>query len=206
VFLLDWHKLSLYAEAADAPFVCNASLDHNLTACEDIVCAMERIETAAQFCGLGCCFIGNILSHRAEVAAALALPDQTYPLLLLTLGYPKKAGIIREKLPDSAMIFEERYDSRSDEELIAGFAQKYQGMTYFLPAQEPERSQQLDEIRAALLAAYDEERTAAIMEKIAATGCLSEIQRRFTLNYKAHLSAAQSAAVRRDLQDAGIFF
>jgi len=206
VFLLDWHKLSLYTEAADAPFVCSASLDHNLTACEEIACAIARLETAAQFCGLGCCLIGNILGRRAEVADTLALPDQTYPLLLLTLGYPKDAGIIRNKLPYSAMVFEERYDSRSDEELVAGFAQKYQGMNYSLPAQEPQRSQQLNEIRSALLTTYDERRTAAMMEKINATGCLSEIQRRFALHYPAHRSADQSEAMRADLRSAGIFF
>ena len=67
VFLLDWHKLSLYASHQQAPFLSNESLDDNLTGYADVVCAMSHIEIAALFCGLGCCFIGNCLGHSAPL-------------------------------------------------------------------------------------------------------------------------------------------
>ncbi len=200
VFLLDWHKLSLYASSQRAPFLSNQSLDDNLTAYADLVCAMERVETAALLYGLGACFIGNGLGKAGPLREALGLRDKTYPVLIMTLGYPAGESAEPPKLPYDCMVFYERCDSVPDDRLREGFEEKYGGMRYDLPAGREQRSRQLAQIRAALEAAYPPDDALAILAQIEQSGGMNETQRRFTLQYRANESRVRSDAVRKDME------
>ena len=80
LFILDWHRLAVYAQAKHAPFVAEKSFFQNLIAFADIMCACQLMETAAYLSGLGACMVGNILGHGERLAELLHLPDRAYPI------------------------------------------------------------------------------------------------------------------------------
>ena len=204
VFLLDWHKLSLYASHQQAPFLSNESLDDNLTGYADVVCAMSHIEIAALFYGLGCCFIGNCLGHSAPLKKALDLKEKTYPVLIMTLGYPAVGTSLIPKLPYNCMVFEESYNSVSDETILDGFHKKYGHLSFELSKDPKHREHQLNQINQALQTTYSPEEAADILSDIQATNRINEMQRRFALQNCAHESYAHSEEVRFDMASLGI--
>jgi len=122
VFVMDWHRLRTYTRAKKAPFVANRVLNHNIIAYADIMCAAQLIESAATLAGIGVCMIGNIMGSGERVGSLLNLPMETYPILMLSLGYPANVTDKRApKLPSDVLVFEEEYPTFDEETLLAAY-------------------------------------------------------------------------------------
>ena len=199
MFLLDWNKLAVFTEAESAPFIANRSFDCNLTAFADIMCAAQRVETAAGFCGLASCFIGNVLGQMDALREPFGLPSKTCPVLLMTLGYPKTPLRPQPKLSESVMVFEEKYPSGLEEAVMNGYRERYQNAPDFKLSEEPAaRQNQLKQIREALLVSFSDEQTEEIIAAIDHAGKLSNIQWRFTMKYCANLAVSEGETVKQD--------
>lgn len=204
VFILDWSKIKNFAMNQDAPFVANNSFTHNLIAFADIVCAAQMIETAAFMAGIGTCFVGNILGNGSVLAPLLNLPYNTYPILMLAMGYPDlKSREYMRKTPYNAMVFSEVYPEDTVS-LNCLLDEKYCGMTVRLPKDSEYAENWLDIIEEALLATYTNERAKEIISKIKASGRINELQRRFCLQYKANKSILESEKIKEDMLLCGI--
>lgn len=204
VFLLDWSKIKQFALCQGAPFVVSDSFVHNLVAFADIVCAAQMMETAAFMAGIGTCFVANILGSGDVLGPLLNLPDNSYPVLMLAMGYPdKNSNEHMRKAGYEAMVFSEAYpeDTALQER---GMAEKYDGMTVRLPKGEAYAADWLSCIREALLTTYTKERTEEIIESIKASGSVNEMQRRFCLRYSAHKSREESEKIKEDMRRHGI--
>jgi len=84
------------------------------TAWLDIGLATENILLAAHSLGLGACPVSSF--HRAAVAEFLNLPPEVRPVLLITLGYPKKPPASPGRRPSSEVIFGEKWGLAYEEE------------------------------------------------------------------------------------------
>jgi len=73
----------------------------------DIGAALQNISLAAHDLGLGSCAIGSF--HPAGLAGLLNLPDSMQPVLLVTLGTPRKVPRVPRKLPLEEIFFQEQY-------------------------------------------------------------------------------------------------
>lgn len=92
-------------------------LENFLVAAVDSGLAMQNAGLAAESLGLGFCYIGAIRNHPREVIKLLDLPEYVFPVVGMTLGWPKKAPRIRPRLPIEAVLHWEQYDSEDLEYL-----------------------------------------------------------------------------------------
>ncbi|MEA4848746.1 MAG: nitroreductase family protein [Clostridiaceae bacterium] len=204
VFLLDWSNIKRFALNQESPFVAGDSFSHNLIAFADIVCAAQMMETAAFMAGIGTCMVGNILGSGDVLKPLLKLPYNSYPVLMLAMGYPAaKSNEHMRKAGYEAMVFSEAYPEDTAASDL-GMTEKYEGMTVTLPKNEAYAARWLSSIKEALLTTYTKERTEEIIEEIKAEGRINEMQRRFCLKYAAHKSVGESEKIREDMRRYGI--
>lgn len=185
VFVLDWYKNGRLAELQKAPYTASESYMHFLIGVEDVMCAAQSIETAAWLMGIGSVYIGTSNHAGRGMAELLELPEHTYPVVILTMGYPKNEVKTRERLPYGMTVFEEKYPKLSDEDIQDGFSQKYGRMERDLSKAPDVRKEIMDRMRAALLTTYSAEETGKILEEIETSGRYKEYQYRFGLHYHA---------------------
>lgn len=185
VFLLDWYKNGRMAEIQKAPFTAPESYMHFLIGVEDVMCAAQTIETAAWLMGLGSVYIGTSNYEGKELAALLDLPERTYPIVILSMGYPKHELNLRTRLPYQATIFDEAYPKLSDKEIENAFLEKYKTMERELSKAPEVRAEILDKMRKALLTTYTAEETQEILKDIETRNKYGEYQYRFGLHYGA---------------------
>ena len=90
-------------------------LDYNeyyTMALVDVALAAERLVCAAESIGIGICYIGALRNSPSAVAEILELPDGTFGVFGLCLGYPAENGIgeIKPRLSQDKVWFREMYD------------------------------------------------------------------------------------------------
>lgn len=90
-------------------------LDYNeyyTMALVDVALAAERLVCAAESIGIGICYIGALRNSPSAVAEILGLPDGTFGVFGLCLGYPAEDGIgeIKPRLSQDKVWFREMYD------------------------------------------------------------------------------------------------
>ena len=88
-FLLDFYRLKLWAKNNDAPFVMEKSFRHFLTGVHDLICCAQNVVIASESMGIGSVFIGKVIELYDDLKKRLNLPELTFPLALLCLGYPE---------------------------------------------------------------------------------------------------------------------
>lgn len=206
LFVLDWYKFSVFAEHEQAPFTCPDSYIHFAIALEDVMCAAQSIETAAWLCGIGSCYVGSVNQTGSHVIKEFNLPKYTYPVLLLSLGYPKNELKTVTKLPYDAVVFNESYTDSGDNAINAWFKEKYGDRAMKLPEDESRRAVILDNFRQALLTTYPAETADGIMAKVIEAGQVNETQRRFGLHYHADHMRESGKKVMRMMADNGLTF
>ena len=185
LFLLDWHRYQIYAAQKDAPFTAYKSYMHFLIGVEDVLCAAQSMETACHLVGLGSCYVGSC-NHCGEALAELyRLPQLTYPVVLLSVGWPKTQPATAPKLDPSVLIFEGQYPDLTDDQIFAAYEEKLRGRTLSLPDKEPFRGEMLEKLRRSLATTYDSGKVEQILHAADEQGFINETQRRFGLHYHA---------------------
>ncbi len=92
-------------------------VENFLIAAVDAVIAAQTAALAAEALGLGICYIGSIRNNTQGVIELLGLPRLTFPVTGMTVGWPATEPPIRPRLPQSAVLHWERYNSEHDVEL-----------------------------------------------------------------------------------------
>ncbi|MBS1724407.1 MAG: nitroreductase family protein [Armatimonadetes bacterium] len=113
-FIVDHHRL---VQAAAKVGEEALGLDFNefyTMAVIDAALAAERLVCAAEFLGLGVCYIGALRNDPEGVRLALDLPERTFGVFGLCLGWPSEdnAAMIKPRLPSESVWFRERYDPK----------------------------------------------------------------------------------------------
>lgn len=98
-------------------------LEAFLLAVVDASLAAQNAVVAAESLGLGICYIGALRDHPEKVAEELNLPPGAFALFGLCLGFPDPArpASIRPRLPQSAVLHFEQYDTRKEPEIIEAY-------------------------------------------------------------------------------------
>lgn len=103
------HRVGEQAEGLDyQEFTTMAEIDAALAA--------ERLVVAAEAMGLGICYIGAVRNNPPGLAELLDLPEGTFAVFGLCLGWPdpdRPAGV-KPRLAQHAVWFRERYDRDPD--------------------------------------------------------------------------------------------
>ena len=180
-FCIDWWRGKRWAELEMAPFSATRSFRHFWISFQDTIICAQNICTAADALGLGSCYIGTIIDLVPALCERLELPEGVFPVVLLTLGVPKRPPKTRRKLDPSVMVHQEHYHKLSDEELLAEFERKYPG--YRIEPTEERLAQVAEVCRDVHGSAFAGQCLARIEEQ----GYISAVQRYFGLHYRANL-------------------
>lgn len=115
-FLADHYRLRRAARAAGESASGLDFTEYLLMAVIDAALAAERLVCAAEFLGIGICYIGALRNRPRDVQELLELPDGVVGLFGLCLGYPDEAepAAIKPRLSQRAVWFRERYDPDPD--------------------------------------------------------------------------------------------
>lgn len=118
VFVADYYRhkvIEAQGEVSMAPgFVTTEAL---LVATIDAALAAENLAVAAESEGLGVCFIGSLRNDLERVIDILALPELTYPVFGMVLGYPARESMRKPRLMPAEILHRNTY--QSDPGLVA---------------------------------------------------------------------------------------
>ena len=89
-----------------------------LTGMADALIAAQNVAIAAESHGLGICYMGTTLWAADKISEHLKLPETVVPVTSLVVGYPDEdIPEVRYRLPLEAIIHEEAYNPKTDEEI-----------------------------------------------------------------------------------------
>lgn len=85
--------------------------DALLTATTDASLACENAVIAAESLGYGTVIVGDIRRTSLEIIELCHLPEYTFPLFVLCIGYAVDTPNIKPRLPQELVVFENNYHS-----------------------------------------------------------------------------------------------
>lgn len=87
------------------------NMDRFMVAMTDAVLAAQNVNLAAESLGLGTVFLGSILNDNNKTSELLELPELTFAVLGLAIGYKDQEPQLKPRLPQDIMFFEESYQT-----------------------------------------------------------------------------------------------
>ena len=206
IFLLDWHKMSIYAKHCKAGYSQHKSLEFLLITVMDVICAAQSMETAGTLAGLRSCYVGNTCGEYDLLCEHFGMPkDKVFPLVTLSMGYPKhEQRARRKKLPREAVVGFESYPELSEERIIELFDEKYRSEETNLPKNEKSAEKMLSELKRCIAQSFSEEETEEIIAGIRESGIVNYIQKKFTFQYDASGSEHDTSVMLEALHKAGL--
>lgn len=129
VFVMDFYKTNLGGEKNGTPQVIHESTEGSTVGVFDAGIAMGATIIAAESYGLGIVPIGGIRNNPEEMINLLSLPEFTFPIAGLALGYPEGESKKKPRLPFNTFKHEETYNK----EILKEEIDKYDDlMKYYL--------------------------------------------------------------------------
>ena len=129
-WVVDMSRNQTIGDELKTEFATMPWLETWLCACMDVSLAAQNAVVAAESLGLGTVYIGAMRNDPLRVHELLGLPQQSFVLFGLCVGYAteKAVGEVKPRLPQSAVLHHERYDASRQ----AAERQKYdEEMTQF---------------------------------------------------------------------------
>ncbi|MEA4826400.1 MAG: NADPH-dependent oxidoreductase [Clostridium sp.] len=117
-FVGDFYKAKIAAEKVGKNLIIPESVEGILVMAVDIGLAMQNVITAAESLGLGIVPIGGIRNNPDEMIKILNLPEYTYPIVGLAIGYPADCSEKKPRMPKEAFRHDEIYDKEKLPKLI----------------------------------------------------------------------------------------
>lgn len=121
VFIADYYKAKLASEKVNKPLVITDSIESTMVASVDAGLSMQNVITAAESLGLGIVPIGGVRRSPDEVIELLQLPEYTYPIVGLALGYPADNSKIKPRMPKEAYMHDEVYNKEKLPKIISKY-------------------------------------------------------------------------------------
>ena len=123
VFVADLERARLCCEL-NGETMDIGSTEAFLLATIDTALMAQNIMTAAESMQMGGVYIGAIRNNPSIVSTLLELPQNTYPVFGMCLGYPDSETAQKPRLPLPVILKENYYDSRLNEELLKKYDQE----------------------------------------------------------------------------------
>jgi FMN reductase [NAD(P)H] len=197
LFCIDWHRLERWAKLQNAPFTANNSFRHFWISFQDTIIAAQNICTAADALGLGSVYVGTVLECFRELRDILELPDGVFPVVLLSLGYPKVRPASKKKLDIDIIVHDEKYRDLPDSQLLEAFENKYPDWKKEITE---ERLEIYEEVCRDI---YGADAAAEYVAIIKRQGYFNAVQNYFGLHYMANLMPERNEDFLKIVEDFG---
>jgi FMN reductase [NAD(P)H] len=197
LFCIDMRRMERWAELEVAPFTAMSSFRHFWISFQDTIIAAQNICTAADALGLGSVYVGTVLECFRELREMFELPQGVFPVVLLSLGWPKSPPVVRNKLPQGLLIHQEKYRESTDGELLEAMAVKYSNATF------PIKEESLERLEKVCNGAHGPKFAARCLDKVREQGYISMVQRYFGLHYTANTMPLGNEDYHKILEEYG---
>jgi nitroreductase len=109
IFVIDVHRNAKILEEAGLSDENIRNMNSFVQGTSDGTLAAQSMVIAAQSLGLGAVFLGSILNNVDAVVELLDLPDLTFPIFGVGLGYPDQSPQLKPKMPLHMLLHENGY-------------------------------------------------------------------------------------------------
>ncbi|MBV4366560.1 nitroreductase family protein [Erwinia phyllosphaerae] len=123
-FVLDMHKSQQAMAAIDKEQIAQQSIESVVSGATDIGIALGAVMTAARAEGLGIVPIGGIRRDPQAMISLLKLPELTFPVVGLALGYVDVPAHQKPRLPLATFRHDEEYRTEGLQQNIADYNQE----------------------------------------------------------------------------------
>ena len=123
VWLADLSRADRLAAARGLRMEGSDYLESFMVAALDAALAAQNAAAAAESMGLGTCYIGALRNDPERVAAELGLPPRAMAVFGMCVGRenPARPAEIKPRLPQSTVLFRERYAPEDEIERVARY-------------------------------------------------------------------------------------
>ncbi len=122
VICADYSRLKQTSEIHHQTFLAK-EVEQVLVGAVDAALVAENMLLAARSFGLGGVMIGGIRNEPDAVAKLLRLPEYTFPVMGLCVGYPERVPEQKPRLPQKLVVHEEHYSEEKRDELLKMYDQ-----------------------------------------------------------------------------------
>lgn len=109
VFIADLYRNSSIAAEQDCYLDTRNDADRFFQGFTDACLAAQNVLVAAESYGLGGVFFGSISNDLAGIIEVLNLPEYTFPVLGLGIGYPDQEPLLKPRMDSKFKVFENEY-------------------------------------------------------------------------------------------------
>ncbi|MET1248705.1 oxygen-insensitive NADPH nitroreductase [Sporolactobacillus sp. STCC-11] len=124
VFVADQYRNKQIGEQNDADTSVLDTTQRLTVALGDAAFAAQNMAVAAESMGLGICYIGSIQRDVERTSQILQLPDHTFPVFGLAVGYPDQEPEKKPRLPLENIFHRNVYSRTTNEEALKQYDQQ----------------------------------------------------------------------------------
>lgn len=111
VFIVDVYRNARVAAEQGCVLPASRDMDRFFQGFTDASLAAQNLTLAAESLGLGAFFIGSILNDADRMIDILKLPELTFPVVGIGLGYPDQEPTQKPRMDLALKVFENEYRS-----------------------------------------------------------------------------------------------
>lgn len=121
VFVMDFYKSKVACEKNGRELNITDSVEAIMAGSVDVGIAMQNVVTAAESLGLGVVCIGGIRKNPRGMIKILNLPEYTYPVVGLCLGYPSDNSRLKPRMDSKVYAHREKYNQEAIKETVDSY-------------------------------------------------------------------------------------
>ncbi|MBL6602916.1 MAG: oxygen-insensitive NADPH nitroreductase [Alphaproteobacteria bacterium] len=115
----------------------------------DTAIVAQSTAIAAESVGLGICYIGAIRNDPFKTSELLELPEHTYPVFGMCIGYPDEEPEVKPRLPLNIFFKTNVYEDKNDEREISAYDEAM--LNYYKNRTKNQKQQSWSEQMAGIL-------------------------------------------------------
>lgn len=121
LFIADFYKIKLASELSGLPLNITDSVESIMVASVDAGLSAQNVMTAAESLGIGVVPIGGVRKNPDDIIELLGLPEYTFPIVGVAMGYPENHSKMKPRLPKAVY----RHDESYKKEVLKANIQEY---------------------------------------------------------------------------------
>lgn len=109
IFIADQFRNDRIAKEKNADETYAGDIDRFSSAFTDACLMAQNVVNAAESMGLGTVYLGSILNDSEKICEMLKLPELTFPVLGLGIGYPNQEPQLKPRMDMKLRVFDNEY-------------------------------------------------------------------------------------------------
>ena len=122
-FVADFNRFSKWCVKSNTKPSYNNFLSF-YTASIDALLVAQNVCIAAESAGLGICYLGTTTYNAEQIIDVLELPELTFPVTTVAIGYPDEIPELTDRIPMKGIIHSEKYKDYSLTEIEKLYSEK----------------------------------------------------------------------------------